>query len=191
MSLPTPPQIVIFGGSGYRRRDPVYHDAEALGAALARQGWTVVNGGYGGTMRASARGANGEGGHVVGVTCSIFRGRPNPYIHEVVTTDDLTARLQKLIDLGDAYIALPGSTGTLAELAMVWELMNKGLIPRRPLLCWGEFWRPVVEVFDHDETTDARLPNAPRVQRRGALIEFVHSPEEAVAVLGRAFGPKA
>ncbi len=51
----------------------------------------------------------------------------------------------KLIELGQAYVILPGSTGTLLELAMCWELMNKKFIPQRPMICLCQYWKPVVE----------------------------------------------
>jgi predicted Rossmann-fold nucleotide-binding protein len=99
----------------------------------------------------------------------------------------LHQRLARLIELGDAYVVLPGSTGTLVELAMVWELINKGLIPRRPILCWGDFWRPVVDIFRKDTTVDRRTDPPKDVRRRGDLIDLVKSTEEAVAIIAQAF----
>lgn len=176
--------VVTFGGSAYVAGEIAFDAAGELGRALAGAGYTVVNGGYGGTMLASAQAACEAGGHVIGVGCRIFsKSTPNPYCADLVWTDDLFARMQKLIELGDAYITLPGSTGTLAELAMVWELINKRLIPLRPLLCWGEFWRPIVEIFGQDGTQDPRLNTLGFPERRGELIQIVHNADEALAAL--------
>lgn len=180
-------RIAIFGGSGFQAGEGEFEAARQLGAAVAARGWAVVNGGYGGAMLASAVGAAEAGGHVIGVTCRLFKSSPNDYIHEVVEVEDLHTRLRRLIELGDAYVALPGSTGTLAELAMVWELVNKRLIPPRPILCWGDFWRPVVGVFENDGTGDPRFDTRNLPDRRGELITFVSSPAHAVEAIERGF----
>lgn len=177
--------VVIFGGSAYKPGEAAFDDSEALGHAIARRGWTVVNGAYDGTMLASSRGAAAEGGEVIGVTCRIFKSPPNEFLTREEGSDDLYGRMRRLIELGDAYIAMPGSTGTLAELALVWEMINKCLIPVRPILCWGDYWRPIVQVFEADTTQDPRVNTLGITERRGDLIDFVNTPEEAVAALER------
>src|SRR5688500_14560534 len=122
ISETTPKNLVIFGGSAYAETDQTFLDAERVGEEVARAGWAIINGGYGGTMLACSRGARRAGGHVIGVGCSIFKSSPNEFCSDVQMTDTLLARLGRLIDLGDAYLTMPGSTGTLAELAFVWEL---------------------------------------------------------------------
>jgi len=51
------PRIAVYGSSLVSERDPGYRLAYDLGAELARQGATVVTGGYGGVMEAASRGA--------------------------------------------------------------------------------------------------------------------------------------
>jgi predicted Rossmann-fold nucleotide-binding protein len=53
----------------------------------------------------------------------------------------------KLVELGDAYVVLKGGTGTLLELACVWEFVNKGIVPKKPIIILGSFWQPVVETL--------------------------------------------
>lgn len=187
MALPETPNprtnVAIFGGSAAEATEELMRVAEELGRAFAGRGWTVVNGGYGGSMLASARGATQAGGRAIGVTCSAFKSPPNEFITEVVKTDNLFDRLRTLIELSDAYVVLPGSTGTLAELAMVWELVNKRMIPRRPILCWGEYWRQVVRIFDQDTTRDPRINTTGLPDRRVELISFVSTVEEAVRAI--------
>jgi hypothetical protein len=138
--------VTIFGSATALPGDALYQSAEQLGRRCAQSGWRVCNGGYGGTMEASARGAADAGGHTIGVTCSAFgRDRPNRWIAEKIETDNLFDRLRKLIELGDAYVMLPGGTGTLTELALAWELRNKALIPSsRAMILLGTFWTPVI-----------------------------------------------
>jgi uncharacterized protein (TIGR00725 family) len=137
--------VAVFGSSDPRDGEAEYELARTVGRKLAELGCTVVNGGYGGTMEASARGAKEAGGTTVGVTCSIWRGRANRYIDRCVQTADLWERVATLLKMGTAgCVALPGATGTLLELAAAWELTCKRLCPRRPVVCVGAFWRPLV-----------------------------------------------
>lgn len=139
--------IVIFGSSDPKPGEPAYEEARRLGAAIAEAGWILCNGGYGGTMAAGCRGAVEAGGQTIGVSCSAFgRSGVNRWVQHEVKTDDLNDRLAHLIELGDAYVALPGSTGTLLELAMVWELANKRFLPDKPIVLLGTYWRPVLDV---------------------------------------------
>ncbi len=53
----SPIVITVFGSSRPQPGSQAYETAQALGAALAKSGFVVANGGYGGTMEATARGA--------------------------------------------------------------------------------------------------------------------------------------
>lgn len=47
---------------------------------------------------------------------------------------------------------LAGGTGTLLELAMVWELKNKGFLNGwKPIIILGEYWKPLVELVAADD----------------------------------------
>lgn len=107
-----------------------YRQAQRLGKLLAEAGLAVCNGGYGGLMEASARGARAGRGHTVGVTCVLWPAQANRWIVEEIRTTSFMERLRMLIERGDAYIVLPGGTGTLAELALAWEMMNKSALSR-------------------------------------------------------------
>ena len=147
--------VTIFGSS---RPDPDHEEylhAMSLGRALAESGFVVCNGGYGGIMEASARGAREAGGHTVGVTISSFGGRsPNPWIAEVDERPSLIERMMRLIEKGDAYIVLKGGTGTLLELAAVWELMNKAQMKVKPIIVLGSFWNGVVDTLKDELSTE-------------------------------------
>ena len=152
--------VTIFGTSKAKDGDEVFNLACELGKLCAQAGFTIVNGGYGGTMLAAAKGAKQAGGKTIGVTCSAFgRKGANEFITETVNTSSLIERLNKLIALGDAYIVLPGGTGTLLELAEVWELINKGFVnPPKPIIITGDFWKPLVKLMAvHDPESSGRI----------------------------------
>jgi len=52
------------------------------------------------------------------------------------------------VELGTGYVVLAGGTGTLLELAYVWEFKNKGFLPGgKPIIIVGEFWKPLIELI--------------------------------------------
>jgi len=165
--------ISIFGSGKTEPEEPVFELAYQLGSLLAKAGFVIVNGGYGGTMTAAAKGARDAGGKVIGVTCSAFgQTGANPYISEVIVTHSLEERLDRLIQLGDAYIVLPGSTGTLLELAMVWELKNKGFLDKKKtLILLGKYWQPLVDLIDLEDPGSKKN------------LTLVSTPEEVIQYL--------
>ena len=64
------------------------------------------------------------GGKVIGVEPQFFIDAGFVYdeITELITTKDMSERKAKMIELGDAFIAFPGGTGTLEEIT---EVMSK------------------------------------------------------------------
>lgn len=145
--------VSVFGTGKAHAGEPAFILAEQVGRALARAGFAVANGGYRGTMYAAAKGATEAGGTVIGVTCCAFKNSvANDFVTREIVTDSLEERLHKLIELGRAYVVLPGGTGTLLELAAVWELENKGFLDRaRPVVLVGDFWKPVVDLVAADD----------------------------------------
>jgi len=141
--------VAVFGANYPQHGEASYETALQVGLALGRLGYAVVNGGYGGTMEASARGAKQAGAKTIGVTCTLWRSSPNRFIDDVIVTDNLYHRVERLIELGSGgFVVLPGGTGTLVELAMAWELMCKKLAAARPLVLMGDFWRPLIGMME-------------------------------------------
>ena len=173
-----PHVVTVFGSSQPPPLSPPYQLAYELGRAIAVEGWTLCNGGYGGTMEAAAKGALEAGGHTIGVTCHIFRRNgPNAYIKQEVPTFDLLTRLNILVRLGRAYVVLPGGTGTLLELALVWELFNKRLLRRNsPIVLLGENWAPLIDLVLHEQPESLRPHIAPGVSEAVHLLRANFSP---------------
>jgi len=143
--------ITVFGSSKPRPDDPEYRIAFELGSALAKAGFTVCSGGYGGTMEAVSRGAAESGGKTVGVTFEHFGLSANRWIHREIKVPSLPDRLLQLVEQGDGYVVLRGGTGTLLELALVWELAHKELMSGKPIVLLGGFWEPVITLIENAE----------------------------------------
>ncbi|MHC4743132.1 MAG: LOG family protein [Planctomycetota bacterium] len=149
--------VAVFGTGRAKAGDSAYELAYEVGRELAAAGFTIVNGGYGGTMLAASKGASEAGGKVIGVTCSAFGGKANECVSREIVTESLDERLDMLIRLGEAYIVLPGGTGTLLELAKVWELKNKGFLDGgKAIILVGEFWKPLVGIVASDDAASSR-----------------------------------
>jgi uncharacterized protein (TIGR00725 family) len=172
--------ITVFGSSRPREGQADYEMARELGRQLAERGFAVCSGGYGGVMEGVSRGAKESGGRVLGVTSRAFRAKTNRWVDQEIRVGSWRDRLFELVRRGDGYVACKGGTGTLAELAVVWEMQNKGLMRGvKPFVVLGDFWTPVLELMrwverergpDWDEGEDAmaRAATAPR-----AAAEFL------------------
>jgi len=165
--------ITIFGTGRAMPGDAAYTLAYKVGKILAQAGFTIANGGYGGTMLAAAKGAAEAGGQIIGVTCSAFKGsKANEYISREIVTNSLDERLDTLLKLGQAYVVLPGGTGTLLELAKVWELKNKGFLNAdKPIILVGGFWQPLLDLIAIDDPDSSRH------------IKHVDEPEQLVELI--------
>ena len=165
--------ITIFGTAKAVPGDTAYTLGYKVGKLLAQADFTIANGGYGGTMLAAAKGAAEADGKVIGVTCSAFKGsEANEYISREIVADSLDERLDTLMKLGQAYVVLPGGTGTLLELANVWELKNKGFLDAdKPIILVGGFWQPLLDLIAADDPDSSRQ------------IKQVDGPEQVVELI--------
>jgi uncharacterized protein (TIGR00730 family) len=166
------PAVAVFGSGDPIQGQPLYEEARKLGHLLARAGFLVVNGGYGGVMEASSRGAREGGGRSIGVTTSAFtRGGGNSYMSEERREQDLFLRTRRLIELSDAYIILRGKSGTLAELMLLWALNRGGLLTSTRIVLLGEFWEDFLNSLRNRDMVEAKQMEITRMAR---------TPEQAV-----------
>lgn len=137
--------ITVFGSSRPKETDADYQQAYQLGRALGGAGFAVCSGGYGGVMEAASRGAKHAGGTTIGVTAEFFQRDANSWIDNEVRVVSWQDRLFELVRRGDGFVVCKGGTGTLAELAVVWEMLNKAVISGKPMVVLGEFWVPILD----------------------------------------------
>ena len=96
--------------------------AEEVGRLLAERGCTVVTGGLDEVMAAAHRGAKGAGGATIAILPGESRLAANPWADHVVVTGIGHARNLAVAASGDAVIAVGGSYGTIAEMALALRL---------------------------------------------------------------------
>ena len=148
--------ITVFGSSKPREGDEEYTTAYKLGCLLAENGFNVCSGGFGGIMEAVSKGTIEHGGEAIGITFNFWGSQPNKYVTKEIKCDTLLQRIQKLVDYGDAYVILQGGTGTLLELAVVWEFSNKGLMDHKPILCHSDLWKEITLIMNKQMTYEGR-----------------------------------
>ena len=155
--------IAVFGASAAEPGDDLYEQATACGRMLAEAGYAVVTGGYGGVMEAVSRGAREAGGRVIGVTApDVFpdRSGANQFVTEESQAAHLMERIHELTDVSSGVITLPGSLGTLAELAIAWNLAYvarfSGSHPK-PVVVVGEQWRRLIGLIGEHLGADTDL----------------------------------
>jgi len=144
----------------------------------------VCSGGYGGVMEAVSRGAKEAGGKTYGVTADFFGRKANPWIDVEVRKKSWEERLFELIHLADGFVACKGGTGTLVELAVVWEMLNKSVMKAKPFAVLGDFWQPIldrVREVEQELRPSSEVPSWGEAE--GNLVLSARTPQEAAEYL--------
>lgn len=117
--------ITVYLGASSGNDPTLESSVRALGRLIGKSGNALVYGGSkNGLMGALAESVLRAGGEVTGVEPQFFIDKGYEYdeITTLIVTRDMTERKTKMIELGDAFIAFPGGTGTLEEIS---EIMSK------------------------------------------------------------------
>ena len=157
--------IAVYCGSNFGEGDAYRAAAASLGRVLAEQSIELVYGGtHKGLMGVLADAAMEHGGKTRGVITQRLHDKghlhPGLHRHEVVAT--MRERKGRMIDIADAFVALPGGIGTLEEFMEVWTLNQLGEI-EKPLGLFNveNYYQPFTTFIDHMVATRF-LPEAHR-----------------------------
>lgn len=162
--------ITVFGSGLLLPEDDLYLEIEQIGKLLAEMRYIVCSGGYAGVMEAVSKGARSGGGRTYGITVSTWKSIPNTYIDEETKMPNPMERLTELIALGDAYIVCKGETGTLVEISLTLELMNKQSMKEKRIIFYTDYWKPVIERLKSGSERTSALLNR--------NVRFVNSVQE-------------
>lgn len=132
-------RIAVYMGAHYGKNPDFRTRAMELGKWMAENGHSLVYGGGSvGLMGEVARNVLENGGEVIGITPGFFITAEE--ILEDCTrlevVPDMSTRRSRMIEYGEAYIALPGGMGTLDEISECMALKRLGL--------FGEIDRPII-----------------------------------------------
>ena len=166
--------ITVFGSSQPVESDEQYKLAYELGVLLAKSEFDVCTGGFFGIMEAVSKGAVENDGEAIGVTVNNWGPDGNKYLTKEIKCSSLFERINKLIDTGDGFVILQGGTGTLLELAAVWELSNKGIMDNKPIACHSSMWEEITSVMNEQMKLEGRDANLVKsFNTVGEIVEFL------------------
>jgi uncharacterized protein (TIGR00730 family) len=138
--------------------------AAELGRGIAEAGLRLVfGGGRIGLMGVLADAALAASGAVVGVMPEFLMQREVAHsgVSELIVTDSMHARKQRMFELSDAFVSLPGGLGTLDEAIEIITLRQLGLHDKPVLLCdVAGSARPLLAAIDAAIASDFAAPSS-------------------------------
>lgn len=126
--------IVVYCGANLGNENNYSHSAETLGKWIAKNNHQLVYGGGGvGLMKIIADSVLENQGAVTGVMPEFLVSRELAHknLTDLILVESMSERKQKMIELGNVFIALPGGPGTLEEITEVvsWSRLGKNNSP--------------------------------------------------------------
>lgn len=146
--------IAVYCGSSAGSKEAYTIGAVALGMWIAENGHTLVYGGArGGLMGTIANSVLSNGGKVIGVLPQVesIQNRRHQFLTEYIDTKDMAERKAKMIELADAYIALPGTLDELSDIISLQRLH----INENPCILYDidGFYQPLKAFFEEMQTS--------------------------------------
>ena len=148
-------RICVFCGTGEGVNPALKQGATLLGEAMARANIGLVYGASNlGLMGEVAYRVLAGGGHVTGVIPQFLVEHPLveliDEVQEHIVTRTMHERKQKMFELADAFVALPGGVGTAEEVIeqITWSQLKHH---HKPIILANieGYWEPLVHMFDH------------------------------------------
>lgn len=177
--------VVVYSASS-ASVDKVYIDAATqLGKLLAQNKMTCINGGGNlGLMKAVIDAVLQQGGQVKGVIPQFMvdSGWCHPELIDKnqIVTNTMHERKQKMADISDAVIALPGGVGTLEELLEIITWKQLGLY-KHPIIILNinNYYDSLLKMFD------TMLNQQFLHERYKEMWKVVTTPQEAIEELSK------
>ncbi|WP_226810219.1 TIGR00730 family Rossman fold protein [Candidatus Vallotia lariciata] len=143
--------VCVYCGSAIGCRDEYQQAARAFGLALVRLGITLVYGGSQlGLMGEIADAVLQAGGHVIGVIPQLLieKNICHRSLTKLYIVENMHERKRMMADLSDAFVALPGGTGTFEELFEIYTWAQLGY-HKKPvgLLNVAGYYNPLLEML--------------------------------------------
>lgn len=145
--------ITVYSASSGQVPEKYVEAARELGRLIARGNHTLVNGaGRTGLMRAVTDACLAEGGRAVGIIPQFMVEQhwQHEGMTELIVTPDMHRRKERMAEMSDACIALPGGVGTLEELLEVITWKQLGLYVKPiVILNTDGYYDPLLQLLRH------------------------------------------
>ena len=118
--------ITVYLGANEGNNPALKQAVQELGTWIGESGNDLIYGGSKvGLMGIIAESVLRAGGKVTGVEPQFFMEKELQYdaVTHLIVTETMAERKTKMIELGDAFVAMPGGTGTLEEISEVMSLL--------------------------------------------------------------------
>ncbi len=173
--------VCVYSASSTKISSVYFEAAEKLGSLLAKQHIRLINGaGSIGLMRSVADAVLENGGEVTGVIphFMVEQNWHHTGLTELIEVTSMHERKQKMANLSDGIIALPGGCGTLEELLEIitWKQLGLYLNPIIILNVNG-FFDPLLEMLER------AIEENFMHRQHGDIWKVARTPEEAVELL--------
>lgn len=145
--------LAVFCRSRNGASDVYIEGAKKLGEELAKRKITLIYGGSSvGIMGAVADSVLEAGGQAIGIMPSFLdvKERSHKTLSDLIIVESMHERKEKMSDLADGFMALPGGPGTLEEFFEIFTWAQIGL-HRKPLglLNINHYYDPLIALFHH------------------------------------------
>lgn len=140
------PAVSVFGSARTPSDHPVYEQAENLGQALSRAGFTVITGGGPGVMEAANKGAFEADGVSVGLNIALPHEQDaNAYQTVPLDFHYFFCRKVMFVKYAVGFVIFPGGFGTLDEFFEAMTLIQTEKVERFPVVLFGrDYWEPLI-----------------------------------------------
>ena len=178
--------VTVYLGANEGNDPSLRKAVEELGAWIGRNGHVLVYGGSEiGLMGVLAKSTMANGGEAIGVEPAFFVENELQYdgLTQLIVTADMSERKAKMIELGEAFVAMPGGTGTLEEISEIMSKVSLGHLDA-PCIIYNHngFYDGLRRLLD--KMTDTGLSSKDR--QKG--IVFAESVGEIIEILETAQG---
>jgi len=167
--------VTVFCGSSTGSKNAFSDAARSLGENLATRGVKLIyGGGRSGLMGILADSALSSEGSVIGVIPDFLRDRElaHPGLTDLQVVSSMHERKQKMFDLAEAIIILPGGIGTLEEAfeVLTWKQLkrhNKPII----IINTENYWSPLDALIKATITDQFANPSTQQMYRLVKTVE--------------------
>lgn len=174
--------ITVYLGANEENDSSLKEAVRELGTWIGKSGNNLVYGGSeSGLMGEIAKSVLAAGGEATGVEPQFFIDKGFEYggLTRLIVTKDMSERKAKMIELGDAFIAFPGGTGTLEEIS---EIMSKVSLNQLDASCilynLDGYYNSLKELLNH------MIEKGLSSEERQKGIYFADTLEDIVKILG-------
>lgn len=145
--------ICVYCGTGIGKDPAMMEAASRLGEDLAKAGIGLVYGGGDlGLMGEVARSTIAHGGHVTAIIPQFLEQYVKPVqgVQDYIVTETMHERKQKMFEMSEGFVALPGGVGTAEEVIeqITWGQLKQH---HKPIILTNVngYWQHLLDQIDH------------------------------------------